>query len=255
MAAPAGHIFCALAFLSTGGEIADKNAFLVGTNFPDIRYTTDVPRSTTHKILRHDLNYVLETDSSFEAGRRFHVFVDEEREKYMRERGALRFVEEGPLKTQMLKLIEDHILFHKLKNKFDPAQVFSKIYDEERKFSLDDSSIETWHRLLSTYLDQSHWFNVTRYFKTFGELKKVYGFSENYFDNFWLSLKTLGFFIYAYFQVEKLSRNQELRNIIFDFYEIKMPDIIKSHFLKTRTTAKNCRCSSTIMLSPSINFF
>ena len=41
MAAPAGHIFCALVFLNSGiSDIKDKNALLVGTSFPDIRNVT-----------------------------------------------------------------------------------------------------------------------------------------------------------------------------------------------------------------------
>jgi hypothetical protein len=39
------------------------------------------------------------------------------------------------------------------------------------------------------------------------------------FTSLWWSLRTLGFFIYAYIQVEVLSHNSELKSIILDFYE------------------------------------
>lgn len=234
MAAPVGHIVCALALLnSPSANIIDKHAFLVGTNFPDIRYISDVHRSTTHKLYDSSLGHVLEAPSSFEAGRRFHVFVDREREKHMQEHHAYRFIKNGPLKTQMLKLIEDHIMFDKLKDRFNAKEVFNKIYDEERAFLLEDQVILAWHNLLNTYLDQTYWFDVVRYYRSLTKFRIAYGLPDGFFDNIWLSLRTIGFFIYVYFQIEKLSRNQELKAIILDFYDNKMPNIIKSYFLES----------------------
>jgi hypothetical protein len=95
-------------------NLADKNAFLAGTSFPDIRNTTpDVSRATTHHSNARGLPPVLSAKTPFEAGRLFHVFIDREREKHMREHNAYRFLGNGPLRTQLLKIIEDHILFEK----------------------------------------------------------------------------------------------------------------------------------------------
>ncbi len=230
MAAPVGHIVCALALLNSGTvDIADRAAFLVGTNFPDIRYISDIRRSTTHRTEGEGLRHVLEAETSFEAGRRFHVFVDRERERHMRDQDAYRFVKNGPLKTQMLKIVEDHIMFDKLKNVFDGNEIFKNIYDEERSYSVTEKELKTWHSMLITYLDQSHWFSLFRYYKSLMEFQEAYGLPSELFGNFWQGLKTLGFFIYAYIQVEVLSRNQELRTIILDFYEHKIEEIIRLH--------------------------
>jgi hypothetical protein len=229
VAAPVGHIVCALAFLNSDAtHIADRNAFLVGTNFPDIRYISDVHRSITHKLEDEGLAYVLAASSSFEIGRRFHVFVDHEREKHMKAHDAYRFVKNGPLKTQMLKIIEDHIMFNKLKGKFDPYVVFGRVYEDEQKFFVTDAQIKTWHSLLTTYLDQRYWFNCYRYYITLCEFQRAYGLPNHFFENMWVGLRTFGFFIYAYFQVEKLSRNKELRAIILDFYENQIEKIIRA---------------------------
>ncbi|HXW53111.1 MAG TPA: hypothetical protein VEL47_03290 [Myxococcota bacterium] len=230
MAAPVGHIVCALALLNSGTvNIVDRDAFLVGTNFPDIRYISDVRRSTTHRTDGEGLKGVVNAETPFEAGRRFHVFVDREREKYMRDHDAYRFVKNGPLKTQMLKIIEDHIMFEKLKDKFDAKKTFRRIHDEERSYSVSEKELETWHQMLTMYLDQSYWFNVFRYYRSLMAFQEAYGLPSELFGNFWQGLKTLGFFIYAYIQVEILSRNQELRAIILDFYENKMEEIIRLH--------------------------
>lgn len=230
MAAPVGHIFCALALLESGTvDIADHQAFLAGTNFPDIRYITKIGRTTTHKLDGEGLDHVLAAPNSFEAGRRFHVFVDQEREKHMLKHQAYRFLKNGPLKTQLLKLTEDHVLFDKISGRFDENVVFGKIYDEERTFNVKDSEIETWHHLLRTYLNQTTWFTVVRYLRTLNEFQRAYGLPTELFKNFLQGLKTFGFFMYAYFQIEKISRDQELRAIILDFYESKIHQIIRAH--------------------------
>jgi hypothetical protein len=251
MAAPVGHIVCALAFLNSGAvDIADRNAFLVGTNFPDIRYISGIHRSATHKVDDEDLTHVLMATTSFEAGRRFHVFVDREREKYMRKHNAYRFLKNGALKKQMLKIIEDHIMFKKLKDTFEARNVFNKIYEEERSYSIDDKELKTWHLLLMTYLNQTYWFNFLRYYKTLIEFQKAYGLPSEFFGNFWQSIKTLGFFVYAYFQVESLSRNQELRDIILNFYENKIQKIIRplNNSSNNHTVKRHSSSSSLIAM-------
>lgn len=234
VAAPVGHIVCALALLNSDAvHIADKSAFLAGTNFPDIRYIGKIGRSVTHKMEGEGLSYVLSATSAFEAGRRYHVFVDREREKHMQKHDAYRFFKNDPLKTQMLKIVEDHILFEQIKGKIDAKEIFGKIRAEERSYLVPVATLDTWHRLLVTYLDQTHWFNVVRYFKTLREFQRALGMPTDFFGDVWTSLRTLGFFIYAYFQVEKLSRDKELRAIILDFYENKIKEIIKSGTLPT----------------------
>jgi hypothetical protein len=229
VAAPVGHIICALALLNSGkAPIADQNAFFAGTHWPDIRYITDINRSTTHKFSGDGLDYVLDTDSSFELGRRFHVFVDREREKHMKKHDAYRFIKNGPLKTQMLKIIEDHIMFDQLKGRFDAEEVFGRIYEEERNFLVKESDIITWHNLLRTYLDQSSWLTAFRYYNTLAEFQKAYGLPDELYKNLWSRIRTIGFFIYAYFQVEKLSREPELRAIILDFYQNRIQELIET---------------------------
>lgn len=229
MAAPVGHIICALALLNSGKvTIADQNAYYNANVWPDIRYITDIQRSTTHKFNGEGLEYVIDTPSSFELGRRFHVFVDREREKHMKKYDAYRFVTNGPLKTQILKIIEDHILFDELKGRFDPEAVFGHIYPEEQGPYIQESDINTWHQLLRTYLNQSSWFNATRYFRTLLQFQKVYGLPEELHKNLWTTVKTIGFFIYAYIQVEKLSRSPELRAIVLDFYHNRIRQLIEA---------------------------
>lgn len=236
MAAPVGHLLCAIALLNSGAvDVTKKNEFYAGNLYPDIRYILpDIERSITHRSEGDSLRYVLDAPSAFETGRRHHVYVDREREKHMVQNNAYRFIKNGPLKTQMLKIVEDHMLFDRLRGQVDVNAVFSKIYDEERSFSVNDKSILAWHALLSTYLDQSYWFDFVRYYQTLSQFQKAYGMSDQFFGNIWLSVKTLGFFIYAYIQVEKLSKEPELRKIVMDFYDNKFPELIRQNVEQRR---------------------
>lgn len=227
MAAPVGHIICALALLNSGmANISDRNAFIAGSSFPDIRYISPVDRAKTHRLADLSLAYVLD-GSDFEKGRRFHPFVDKKREAFMRERNAYRFFQGVPLKTQLFKLAEDQVLFYELKDKINAKEIFSKIYDEERNYGISDTDIFAWHKILTTYLDHSYWFNITRYYASLLELKNIYDKEKGLFQDLWQSIRTIGFFIYAYFKVEWVSHDKEFREMVLDFYHNKIHEIIK----------------------------
>lgn len=226
MAAPVGHIICALALLNSGTlKVADNQAFFAGTLFPDIRYITSIERKATHQLRESNLSYVIKADSAFEIGRRFHVFVDHKREEFMREKGAYRFVENGPYSTQMLKMVEDNILFPRLKGRFEAGHIFDKIYPQERAYKIDDKALSAWHKILTSYLDTTRWFDMTRYYHAIQAYKEAFGVPDRLFKDFWTSTKTIASLLYAYIQIERLSRNEKLRAIVLDFYENKITEL------------------------------
>lgn len=230
MAAPVGHIICALALINSGKiNISDKDAFLVGTSFPDIRYITNIERRITHKFDGNDLIYIFNTESSFEMGRRFHIFVDQEREKYMKDHKVYKFIKPTLPKTHTLKIIEDHILYPRLLA-FDSHQVFYKIYDEELEYGLKKEEIRKWHDILETYLMNTK-FNSFRYWRTFLLLPKEIMWKQKTYG-LWSKTKNFFMLIYAYFQIENISRNQELRNLIFTFYDHHMVKILNDAVIK-----------------------
>jgi hypothetical protein len=220
VAAPVGHLFCALVFLNSGhAEVKDKAALMAGTSFPDIRYIAPISRKLTHRLAENNMRYVASAPSSFEMGRRLHVRVDKEREKYMKAHDVYRFVKDEPYPTHLLKLVEDNILFEKLGNLQDLNSIFDKVYIEEQSYGLSDAQIRSWHNILKSYLNPNHYFNFFRYYSAASQYKKEFGLPEKLFGNFWQSIKTITFFFAAYFKIEKLSRNVELRKLILDFYE------------------------------------
>lgn len=228
VAAPVGHIFGALLLMQSNvGKIVEPTAFLAGTSFPDIRYISPIDRKVTHHIEDKTLANVWKANGSFEQGRRFHSWLDYEREKYMRANNAYRFVKNKPLApTHMLKIVEDHLLFSKLKGQFDPEPVFDRIYPEERAFGVPDKDIKNWHNILKAYLGQKHWFTITRYYASLLEFRHVLGKPKSFLGELWDGFRSLGFLIYAYVQVEYLSQNPELQRIILDFYEVRLRELV-----------------------------
>jgi hypothetical protein len=228
VAAPVGHIICALALLNNSAiKMSDPENFFIGTSFPDIRYVANLDRKTTHKLKENNLSYVLKAPTSFEGGRRFHVLVDKKREEHMRNNNAYRFVENNNFKSHMLKMVEDKILFDRLKNtNFNAQKIFTNINEEERSYGLDDRVLKGWHKVLAGYLDTHTWFSLTRYYQAFAAYKQAFGAPKRLFQDLWTSLKTLGFLCYAYAQIEILSRNKEVQAIVLDFYDKKIPELI-----------------------------
>jgi len=228
VAAPVGHIFCALALLNSGTiKVANPNVLFAGTLFPDIRLITSIERKATHQLKESNLSYVKKAESSFELGRRLHVFVDHRREEHMRKEGAYDLVENSPYSTQILKMVEDNILFDKLKNRFKTGTIFDVIYPEERAYKIDDHALSAWHQILKRYLDTTRWFNITRYYQAARAYKDAFGMPDRFFKDPWTSTKTIALFLYAYFKIESLSRDQKLRAIVLDFYENKIGELIK----------------------------
>jgi hypothetical protein len=226
MAAPVGHIFCALALFNSGHEVLDKNAFLAGTSFPDIRYVSSLNRKETHKLSSTKLASVLDA-TPFEAGRRFHAWVDLEREKYMKAMNAYEFFKDMPYKSHMLKFTEDRILWDKEKLKINSHEIFGKIYEEEKDY-LSESQIKIWHGILATYLDTGHNFYFTRYLSTWMELRKL---EKPLIKDWWSKIKFFGLALYAYVKIIRLSKDPKLKAIVLGFYEDKISKLFGSKFV------------------------
>ncbi|MDR3169871.1 MAG: hypothetical protein LBU27_09370 [Candidatus Peribacteria bacterium] len=111
MATPATHIILSEPFLKQHPDI-DRNAFLVGTSLPDIRYLDkNIPRDKYHKE-NVDLRQVLQQSTDFERGVFFHNFVDQWRDKFYIERGIYTFGEDEIFITS-LKGLEDEVFYEK----------------------------------------------------------------------------------------------------------------------------------------------
>lgn len=158
-AAPATHVFFAELYLNTckpSYTQKEREAFIRGTLFPDIRYLAHIPRSKTHAY-KLKLEDISNQKNPFIAGKLFHSFVDEQRQNIVKREKILAavapYVPER-VGHQLLKLVEDELCYHAIDSK--EALNALKTYDEtEKKQGVPFATIKVWHRHLTTYLKQS----------------------------------------------------------------------------------------------------
>ncbi|MFH1832314.1 MAG: hypothetical protein ABH827_05960 [bacterium] len=159
MAAPITHIILALIVLN--GPLKDSNfdqkEFIIGTSFPDIRYTLTIERDVTHA---KDVTFkqIKEAASSFEAGRLLHCWVDGLRIDFFNK----NYTHLRPLlHTASAKFYEDMLLHNEItKVSQDSWSVVSLYFDsilkEQRDFALKykftDEDIKKWHKIIALYV-------------------------------------------------------------------------------------------------------
>lgn len=136
---------------------SEKEIFLRATSFPDIYKLGVVTRKETH-----DHNVTLKiirlTPSIFKAGKKFHVWVDETRERLVEQWdiydkvNKLAIIPTNKIAT-FLKLVEDAILFNMANiTMLDTILLFSTIDQEAYSYNISTQKLLQWHAILTIYL-------------------------------------------------------------------------------------------------------
>ena len=152
-AGPLVHLYLAERYCQLY-EVEDetwKEDFLVGTLFPDIRYIFPLSREETHPSTPFE--QILSTSSGFEAGMRFHVWVDQMRERFVCDTGIYAQVLPYTKKHRatLLKWIEEEILFDQYEGE-RWSHLFDRVWEEEtERVSID--IVEKWHFMIRSTLN------------------------------------------------------------------------------------------------------
>ncbi len=171
MAAPITHVMLAEKILAS--QLVDKNRqkFLVGTSFPDIRYFDNLDRQITH-FKGVTMAEVRQSDS-FTAGLKFHSLVDEAWENFYIKQPDYPFVLEPKHLTGMsLKFLEDEIYYRWVNDWPEMVNFFIEVLPGELTISSSSSAKEigTWHRILINYFKQAPDDQARRNFMRHSEL-------------------------------------------------------------------------------------
>lgn len=153
-AAPVTHAFFALEWLDSHQIESDRDRFLAGTLFPDIRYLGTISRSQTHKkhVIKKE---ILNAPNPFIAGMWFHAYVDEKREKFLKKHRITQHLGAIPEKQRVLflKLLEDEILWP-ARTWGEPLLALDRIHPEEITLGVDAETILRWHQSMNHCLIQ-----------------------------------------------------------------------------------------------------
>ena len=135
-ATPATHVFFAERYIKCckpGYTQKEHDAFIRGTLFPDIRYLAHIPRNKTHTN-KLKLDDIVKQKNPFIAGKLFHSFVDEQRQRVVRKEKIhsvlLAHVPEK-IGHQLLKVVEDELCYHAIERSSTLNAL--KTYDETEK--------------------------------------------------------------------------------------------------------------------------
>lgn len=128
-----------------------KQAFFVGTLFPDIRYLGQVHRNQTH-LEAKNLKEVQEEKDAFIAGMRFHQLTDVVRRDFMIEKNIYQYIPETNFVESSLKIFEDELFYARCHAYPEVMSYLDVILDEERQFSMNDQMLMHWHHALKEYI-------------------------------------------------------------------------------------------------------
>jgi hypothetical protein len=153
-AGPITHVVLAERyFIYQAAFSGERDEFLRGTLFPDIRYIAQIARSDTHE--KGVPLASIKTQTPFIAGEKFHAYVDEERERFAASSGISRHIAfryripRVELDT-FLKLVEDEILY----SGFDEGSISPALFhvsSEEHSGPIPFAQVIKYHFFLSAY--------------------------------------------------------------------------------------------------------
>lgn len=148
-AAPVFHLWVAerLCTICNITEEETIQAILIGAEFPDIRYITNISRERTHPFLLNIAEVFANNASPFTIGKNLHAWTDIVRENAIEPEvyAALTPYAEGHSAT-LLKLIEDEILAEYYDGRqWSPC--FDEILEEELAFTKEEM-VWKWHTII-----------------------------------------------------------------------------------------------------------
>jgi hypothetical protein len=131
----------------------DREAFLVGTVFPDIRYLKIIERDKTH-FKGLSFQDILDEQNSFIAGLKYHSLVDEVREKYMVEKSIYTLIPSSKFITQALKTYEDEVLYSNVSDWDCVIGYLNTFLPEETELVEQTDKVKAWHSLMQEYFKE-----------------------------------------------------------------------------------------------------
>jgi len=149
---PATHILIAEKVYDEFFKHLDRNAFLIGTCFPDIRYPAKIDRQRTH-VKDLSLSYI-RSQPAFQAGMYFHNMVDGVWNGYVGGFYETLFsvVPHDQAMLHTLKILQDKYLYPFYTVWDQIAVLFTTVLPEERTFGIDEAMLLRWHKMLALYL-------------------------------------------------------------------------------------------------------
>lgn len=152
MAAPITHLVFASKTHQKHFAHLDRDAFFIGTTFPDIRYLGVIDRKKTH--LEHMPFFRISRTDAFRAGFQLHTFLDIERERFFSDCGISELFPQTPEAIQALKLYEDELIYDQMEDWEKIVTFFDTIHPQELTKGISEQDVKEWHEIIQGYISQ-----------------------------------------------------------------------------------------------------
>lgn len=127
----------------------DFPAFIVGTNFPDIRYISELTRTGTH--LDNQQLKDINTKDPFLAGFQVHSLVDQIINIINHKQMQSYSLEINTENVVSFKFYQDKILYSKIDNWPQIKSFFDRVYPQETNMGVSKERVQEWHVWLQEY--------------------------------------------------------------------------------------------------------
>ncbi|MFZ2975507.1 MAG: hypothetical protein WA055_02650 [Candidatus Moraniibacteriota bacterium] len=138
--------------LMPSGKI-NKDEFILGCVFPDIRYIDEnIKRKDSHlKFETLDLNFSGLT--SFEAGWKFHLYCDMRREEILNKYNFYSFKNDTKFYIQAAKRLEDELVYDFYDNWEKVRNYFNNPPFKETDIGVDIQTFKLWYAMVAKYIE------------------------------------------------------------------------------------------------------
>ena len=174
MASQISHIIYAKKFFDSAqegkieiGRKIDKDEFLLGCVFPDIRrIDKNIQRKDTHlKFYPLDLNF--SGPSSFEAGWKFHLYCDMKREDILKKYGFYTGKENDGFYEFAAKMLEDELVYKEYNNWEKIINYFNNpAFPKIENLEINPETFRLWYAMVSKYAQKNPTSKTIRTFLT-----------------------------------------------------------------------------------------
>ncbi len=166
MAAPISHIVYAKRYFEKNPSTINKDEFILGCLFPDIRRVSEnIKRKDTHipeEILenvtsikkRNSIDLDFTGLTSFQAGWKFHLYCDMKREEILKNKGFYSLKNTSDFWDFPAKFLEDELI-HEEYNNWEKIYVYlNNVPQIETGLDISRETIEFWYAVLAKYVEK-----------------------------------------------------------------------------------------------------
>lgn len=131
----------------------EKDEFILGTTFPDIRrIDPTIKRKDTH-LHFYPINLDFKNLTPFEAGWKFHLYCDMRREEILNQYGFYSIGRTEEFCRQPAKMLEDELVYDEYNNWEKLVNYFNDVPFISNGINVPKETFELWYSILANYID------------------------------------------------------------------------------------------------------